>query len=171
MKYYNEEKRRWTHQSLGTTKRAVADQKFGDFIKDQNKKEFLGNLGVEPITLAKLVIEFLNYMESKKAPRYVQIVKQFTNKWTAFFGENILSTAITLRLIEKYAIQGKKETCRIKKTQISNATVNRDLAALKHMLHKSEKWGYIEVSPGTWTCSATTARFARITSRRRKSKS
>ena len=55
VKYYNEEKRRWTHQSLGTTKRAVADQKFGDFIKDQNKKEFLGNLGVEPITLAKLV--------------------------------------------------------------------------------------------------------------------
>jgi integrase len=148
VKYFNEEKRRWSHQSLGTTKRAVADRKFGEFIRDQQKKEFLGDLGVEPITLTKLVSEFLDYMESKRAPRYVQIVRQFTGKWTAFFGENTLSTAITPRMIEKYAIQRKKEICRIKKTRISNATVNRDLAALKHMLHKAEKWGYIEVSPG-----------------------
>jgi len=148
VKYFNEEKRRWTHQSLGTAKRALADQRFGDFIKDQNKKQILGDLGVEPITLDKLVSEFLNYMESKKAPRYVQLVTQFTKKWTAFFGEKTLSTAITPRLIEKYAIQRKKEKCRVKNTQISNATVNRDLAALKHMLHKAEKWGYIEVSPG-----------------------
>jgi integrase len=78
----------------------------------------------------------------------VQLVRQFTKKWTAFFGENTLSTAITPRLIEKYAIQRKKGKCRVKNTQISNATVNRDLAALKHMLHNAEKWGYIAVSPG-----------------------
>jgi len=148
VKYFNDEKRRWSHQSLGTSKRAVADQRFGDFIKDLNKKKFLGDLGVEPISFNKLVAEFLNYMESKKAPRYVQLVNQFTRKWIAFFGEKTLSTAITPRLIEKYAIQRKKEKCRVKKTQISNATVNRDLAALKHMLHKAEKWGYLEVSPG-----------------------
>src|SRR6267142_609768 len=115
VKYFNEEKRRWSHQSLGTSKRAIADQRFGDFIKDLHKKEFLGELGVQPIALSELVSEFLNYMESKKSPRYVQLVKQFTQKWLAFFGERTLSTAITPRTIEKYLIQRKKEKCRVKR--------------------------------------------------------
>src|SRR5207237_1657350 len=78
----------------------------------------------------------------------VKLVRSFTQQWLAFFGANTLTTAITVQLIEKYAAQRKKDTCRTKKTQISNATVNRDLAALKHMLHKAEKWNFLEVSPG-----------------------
>src|SRR5437870_1548811 len=54
VKYFNEEKRRWTHQSLGTSKRAIADQRIGGFIKDLHKKEFLGEVGVEPIALSRL---------------------------------------------------------------------------------------------------------------------
>jgi hypothetical protein len=71
VKYFDTEKLRWSHQALGTDKRAIADLRFGDFIRDQQKKELLGNLGIEPIALSKLVSEFLEYMESKRSPRYV----------------------------------------------------------------------------------------------------
>ena len=66
----------------------------------------------------------------------------------AFFGAGTLSTAITSRMIQRYANARKKDKCKIKGTPIRNATVNRDFAALKHMLHKAEIWGHLEVSPG-----------------------
>ena len=56
--------------------------------------------------------------------------------------------AITARMIQRYVIARKKDKCKIKGTPIANATVNRDLASLKHMLHKAEIWGYVETSPG-----------------------
>ena len=52
------------------------------------------------------------------------------------------------RMIQRYAIARKKDKCKIKGPPLANATVNRDLAALKHMLHKVEIWGYVEISPG-----------------------
>lgn len=148
VRYFDEQRRRWTHKSLKTSKKAVADQRYGDFLKDWQKTELLGQFRVQPIPLSKLVTDFLKYMESKRSPRYVKLVKSFTRQWLAFFGDNTLTAAITVHMIEKYAAQRKKDICRTKKTQISNATVNRDLAALKHMLHKAEPWSYVEFSPG-----------------------
>ena len=147
VRYFDEQRRRWTHKSLKTAKKAVADQRYGDFLKDCQKTELLGQFRVQPVPLSKLVTDFLEYMESKRSPRYVKLVRSFTRQWLAFFGANTLTTAITVHTIEKYAAQRKKDTCRTKKTQISNATVNRDLSALKHMLHKAERWGSVEVSP------------------------
>src|SRR5205823_15060334 len=74
--------------------------------------------------------------------------RQFTEKWLPFFGAETLTTAITARMIQRYAVARKKDKCKIKRTPIANATVNRDLASLKHMLHKAEIWGYVEISPG-----------------------
>jgi len=73
---------------------------------------------------------------------------QQTEKWLAYFGANTLTTAITPRMIQRYTIERKRYRCRIKGTLISNATVNRDLASLKHMLHRAEIWGYVSISPG-----------------------
>ena len=148
VKFFDEENQRWSHQSLKTSKKALADLRFGAFLKDRQKTELLGEFNVQPIKLSDLVKEFLSYMESKRSPRYAKLVKKFTDKWVTFFGADRLSMGITPRLIEKYVIERKKEKCRIKGTTIANATVNRDLAALKHMLHKAEIWGYVEVSPG-----------------------
>ena len=98
--------------------------------------------------LRVLVKEFLDYMEANRSAKYTKLVRQFTEKWLTFFGAETLTTAITPRMIQRYAIARKKDKCKIKGTPVANATVNRDLAALKHMLHKAEIWGYVEISPG-----------------------
>ena len=171
VRFFDEQRRRWTHKSLKTAKKAVADQRYGVFLKDCQKTELLGQFRVQPVPLSKLVTDFLEYMESKRSPRYVKLVRSFTRQWLAFFGANTLTTAITVHLIEKYAAQRKKDTCRTKKTQISNATVNRDLSALKHMLHKAERNGALSKfhPAAAWTFSKMTARSARITSHPTKS--
>ena len=63
-KFYNPETRKWSHQSLKTTKKALADLRFGQFLEDRHKKELLGELNVEPVPLRILVKEFLEYMEA-----------------------------------------------------------------------------------------------------------
>jgi len=87
-------------------------------------------------------------MEANRSSSYTKVVKQFSEKWLAFFGAETLTTAMTARMIQRYTIARKRDRCRIKGTPVANATVNRDLAALKHMLHKAEIWGYLEISPG-----------------------
>jgi hypothetical protein len=133
---------------LKTTKKALADLRFAKFLEQGLKKEFLGEFDVEPAPLATLVKVFLDYVEANRSAAYLKIVRQFTEKWLAYFGANTLTTAITPRMIQRYTIERKRDRCRIKGTPISNATVNRDLASLKHMLHRAEIWGYVSISPG-----------------------
>ena len=95
-------------------------------------------MNVEPVPLHVLAKEFLDYLEANRSEKYARLVKQFTEKWLSTFGSETLTTAITPRMIQRYAIKRKKDKCKIKGTPIANATVNRDLAALKHMLHKAE---------------------------------
>lgn len=148
VKFYNPETRKWSHRSLKTTKKALADLRFGQFLEERHKKEILGELNVEPVSLQVLAKEFLDYVEANRSEKYTRLVKQYTEKWLSAFGSETLTTAITPRMIQRYAIARKKDKCKIKGTQLANATVNRDLAALKHMLHKAEIWGYVEISPG-----------------------
>ena len=148
IKYYNPQTSTWSHRSLKTSKKATADLRFGQFLIEGHKKELLGTFGVEPVELRVLVQEFLDYMGANRSDAYTKLVRKFSEKWFAFFGAGTLSTAITSRMIQRYATARKKDKCKIKGTPIRNATVNRDLAALKHMLHKAEIWGYLEISPG-----------------------
>ena len=48
VKFYNPETRKWSHRSLKTTKKAIADLRFGQFLAERHKKELLGELNVEP---------------------------------------------------------------------------------------------------------------------------
>src|SRR5262245_12810070 len=148
VRYKNEQTSKWTHKSLGTKKRAMALQRYGDFLKDCRKKALFGEFHVQPVPLSQLVSDFLEHMETKRVPKYVQLVRRLSKQWLDYFGPNTLSTAVTVHKIGKYAIRRKQDRCRTKKTPISNTTVNRDLAALKHMFAKAEKWGFVEHSPG-----------------------
>jgi hypothetical protein len=40
---------------LKTTKKALADLRFGQFLEDRHKKELLGELNVEPVPLRVVV--------------------------------------------------------------------------------------------------------------------
>ena len=59
VRYFDEQRRGWTHTSLKTSKKAVADQRYGDFLKDCQKTELLGQFRVQPVPLSKLVTDFL----------------------------------------------------------------------------------------------------------------
>jgi integrase len=148
VKFFDAQNHKWWHRSLKTTKRALADLRFGQFLEASYKKELLGEFNVEAVPLSTLVKEFLEYMQANRSEAYTKLVKQLSDKWLSAFGAATLSTAISPRMIQRYTIARKKEKCRIKGTPIANATVNRDLASLKHMLHKAEIWGYLEISPG-----------------------
>ena len=50
------------------------------------------------------------------------------------------SSKLTTAMIEKYKVQRSQ--------QVKPATVNRELALLKHMLSKAMEWGYLKSSPG-----------------------
>ena len=73
VKFFDEENQRWSHLSLKTSKKAIADLRFGTFLKDRQKTELLGELKVQPIKLKDLVKEFLSYMEAKRSTRYAKL--------------------------------------------------------------------------------------------------
>jgi hypothetical protein len=128
---------------LKTTQKALADLRFGQFLEDRHK-ELPGELNVEPVPLRVLVKELLESMEANRSEKYKKLARQFTEKWLPFFGAETLTTAITARMIQRYAIARKKDKSTINGTQIANATVNRDLASLKHMLYKAEIWATLK---------------------------
>ncbi|GAH98024.1 unnamed protein product, partial [marine sediment metagenome] len=68
----------------------------------------------------------------------IQRDKRRLGKLLAAFGSNRL-TDITQRKVELYMQEREKE--------VKPATVNRDLALLKHMLNKAVDWGYLKSNP------------------------
>jgi hypothetical protein len=62
-----------------------------------------------------------------RSEKYARLVKQYTEKWLSAFGSGTLTTAITPRMIQRYAIARKKDKCKIKGTPLANApsTVRR----------------------------------------------
>jgi hypothetical protein len=94
VKFYNPETRKWSHRSLKTTKKAIADLRFGQFLEERHKKELLGELNVEPVPLRVLAKEFLDYLEANRSEKYTRLVKQFTDRWLYAFGSETLTTAL-----------------------------------------------------------------------------
>src|SRR5215468_9469871 len=88
VKFYHTETRKWSHRSLKTTKKAIADLRFGQFLEERHKKE----LNVEPVPLHILAKEFLDYLEANRSEKYTRLVKQFTERWLSAFGSETLTT-------------------------------------------------------------------------------
>src|SRR5262245_36899001 len=101
VKFYSPETRKWSHRSLKTTKKDLADLRFGQFLEERHKKELLGELNVEPVFLEVLAKEFLDYVEANRSEKYARLVKQYTEKWLSAFGSDTLTTAITPRMIQR----------------------------------------------------------------------
>ena len=134
---------KWTHKSLGTPKAAVAKRRMQRFVEQMERRELLGEYGVTPVTFQDLCAKFLAYVKAKKSAGYHQTVAYYVNKrYTPHFGETTLTTAVTSHDIEQFAINRKNSS------NIKNVTVNRELAALRHMFRMAEEWGHVAISPG-----------------------
>jgi len=103
------------------------------------KGEYLGIYEDKKIHFDKYGQQYLDYSKVNKAwSTYKKRDWTNINHLTSFF-KNKYIFEITPRLIEKY------KAMRLEK--VAPATVNRELACLKHMFTKAIEWGYVKTNP------------------------
>jgi len=103
---------------------------------------------VVPITLRALADKFEKYTDATKVPRYAKLVRKYLeNRILPFFGKDTLTTSVTAHKIEQYMIARKSDKHQFADRFIKDATINRQLAAVKHLFRKAEEWGHVAKSP------------------------
>ena len=103
------------------------------------KGEYLGIYEDKKIYFDKYGQQYLEYSKANKAwSTYKKRDWTNINHLTSFF-KNKYIFEITPRLIEKYKV--------MRLERVAPATVNRELACLKHMFTKAIEWGYVKTNP------------------------
>jgi len=102
------------------------------------KGEYLGIYQEKKIPFDEYVKKYLVFSKANKAKSSHRRDEVSTDHLISFFKERYIFE-ITPRLIEKYKI------ARLEK--VGPATVNRELACLKHMYSKAIEWGYVKENP------------------------
>jgi integrase len=108
------------------------------FINASDADRILGNKEQQAVSFADLTREYLPYAEANKAHSTTHRDKSRMRRLLRIFGNKKLSE-ITGREIERY-MQERRKTAQ-------PATVNRELALLKHMLRKAVDWEYLQSNP------------------------
>jgi integrase len=123
-------------RKIGPNKK-LAEQVLHDIELQQIKGEYLGIHEAKKISFSDFAREYLAFAMSTKAPStYAGNAREMQRLIRAFDGYlSKLSTA----MIERYKVQRSQE--------VKPATVNRELALLKHMLTKAVEWSYLKSNP------------------------
>jgi integrase len=101
------------------------------------KGEYLGIHEARKISFADFGAEYLRFAQSTKAPStFIGKVREMRRLTRAL---EVDLSKLTSGMIEKYKVQRGQ--------QVKPATVNRELALLKHMLTKAVEWGYLKNNP------------------------
>jgi integrase len=98
-----------------------------------------------PKTLAEVGREYLDFKRAKGKRTVAEDAAKLA-RFEAFFGAVEPITAITAQRIAGYERQRVTETSKRGRV-VSPATVNRELAMLRHLLRLVEEWGYITKAP------------------------
>jgi integrase-like protein len=118
-------------KALSIRKGQIAE---GKFEITQTKK---------PVIFDKLVERYLEYSKGNKKSYTRDITS--TRTLLNFFGGKTLQQ-ITSWLVDKYKAQRQKNISRFGRP-VTKATINRELACLKHMFTKTIEWGLISSNP------------------------
>jgi integrase len=117
----------------------VAELTLKDIEVKIAKGEFLGIHEEKKVLFEDFAKEYLEFSETNKAPESYRRDKDHLGlHLIPYFKEKYLFE-ITSQEIEKY------KTERLKR--LKPATVNRQLACLKHMFNKAIEWGYVKNNP------------------------
>jgi integrase len=123
-------------RKIGPNKK-LAEQIMHDIEIEQNKGEYLGIHETKKILFSDFAREYLAFAKSTKAPStYAGNVREMQRLLRTFDGD---LSKLTTGQIEKYKVQRSQE--------VKPATVNRELALLKHMLTKAVEWSYLKSNP------------------------
>jgi integrase len=98
-----------------------------------------------PKMFSEVVAEYLDFKRAK-GKRSVEGDVVALKRFAAFFGEATPITAITAQAIAQYDRERVTQTSRLGRS-IAPASVNRELACLRHLLRLAEEWGYVEKAP------------------------
>lgn len=123
--------------SLRTTSKKEAEDLAKERVRKVLKRVF-GIRSVKDIAFWVLMEKYAEYCESNNRPSTYAKKRFNIANLVEHFG-NVPVGSITPEQIEAY----KRKRLKV----VKPATVNRDLAALKHALRLAVKWGYLEVSP------------------------
>jgi hypothetical protein len=96
-------------------------------------------------TLAEVGQEYVDFKRAK-GKRTVKEDEAKLARFKAYFGAEEPITAITAQRMAVYERQRVTETSKRGAT-VMPATVNRELAMLRHLLRLAEEWGYIDKAP------------------------
>lgn len=98
-----------------------------------------------PRTLAKVAQEYLDFKRAK-GKKSLENDEIFIGRFKEFFGADTAIAEITAQQIARYDSHRLAQASRLKRP-ISPASVNRELATLRHLLRLAEEWGYIAKAP------------------------
>jgi integrase len=123
-------------KKIGPSKQ-VAELALKDVELKLARGEYLGIYEDKKITLAQFAEDYIAYAKANKAPMSLRRdLISLVPLTTAFRG---YVSEITTKAIEEYKAR-RLET-------VKPATVNKELALLKHMFTKAIEWGYVKQNP------------------------
>lgn len=124
--------------STGETDKTQALLKVGEIVKAAESSETSGSRHKRLSTFRELAGEYLAYAEAYKASSTAKADKRRLPKLLEEFGVELL-TDVTQRRVELFV--------QVRQKVVKPATVNRDIALIKHMLNKAVDWGYLNSNP------------------------
>ncbi len=133
--YYKGRRKR---KKIGPSKK-LAMQVLNDVQLKIARGEFLGIFDEKKVLFEDFAQKYLDYSKANKAQSTYQRQDRTCIARLVSFFKNKYIFEITPQMIEKY------KAMRLEK--VAPATVNRELACLKHMYTKAIEWGYVKVNP------------------------
>jgi len=134
--YYAKGKRK--RKKIGASKK-LAEQVLGDVYVKIAKEEYLGIHEEKKILFKDYVKEYLAYSAANKAVNsYKRDITSLKNLTVAF--DTLHLFEIKSVMIENYKVQRLQE-------DVTPATINREVACLRHMYNKALEWNYTKKNP------------------------
>ncbi len=135
----------YVSEIVGDTKDVAQD--FADRLRQDHNRRVLGV--AEGKTFADLAPLFLAHKETQE--RHLEAIQLRVRNLEKYFGEMVLED-ITAEAIDGYIRKRKTEAAPLRRGngsgKVKNATINRDLAALRHMLRLAvRKWRWLRQDP------------------------
>jgi integrase len=121
---------------IGPNKK-LAEQVLMDIEVKQAKGDYLGIHEVKKVLFSDCLGEYLEWAQVNKAPNTYAMNRYYADRLRETFSGYL--SALTAKQVENYKVK--------RRATVSPATVNRELALLKHMCTKAVEWGSLKVNP------------------------
>jgi integrase len=121
---------------IGPNKK-LAEQVLMDIKVKKAKGEYLGVHEVKKIAFTDFLQEYLAWARVNKAQKTYELNRFCGDRLRELFTGHL--AGLTAKQAEGYKV--------LRRADVSPATVNRELALLKHMCTKAVEWGYLKSNP------------------------